>query len=311
MGAPNLARRHPLCNGGTSLQELARALNGQITGGQVLAPGPGHSPKDRSLSIKINASGEIVVHSYAGDDWRLCREHVRAKLGLPRHDDGQRERRSRSFQQHHDDGRGNHALAARLWREASDSRGTLVEIYLTLRRLELPDEAAFKAVRFHPNCPFGEERHPAMVCLVRDVTNEPMAIHRTALEPDGRAVKRNGKTFRMTLAPVKGGAIKIDLDENVTEGLVIGEGVETCLAARQMGLRPVWSAITAGGVAEFPVLPGIDGLHLLEENDEIGASQRAVEKCAEWWRRAGRTVIIVSPEEWAKDLNDELRGACQ
>ena len=39
-----------------SLQTVAKALGGEISGGQVLAPGPGHSPKDRSLSVKLDAS---------------------------------------------------------------------------------------------------------------------------------------------------------------------------------------------------------------------------------------------------------------
>jgi putative DNA primase/helicase len=114
------------------------------------------------------------------------------------------------------------------WGESRDPRGTLAEIYLKSRRLELPREAAGEAIRFHPACPFGSERFPAMVCLVRNiVTNDPQAIHRTALMPDGIAIKRNGKTFRMSLGPTSGGAIKLDPDDDVTQGLCIGEGVET------------------------------------------------------------------------------------
>jgi hypothetical protein len=62
-----------------------------------------------------------------------------------------------------------------------------VEAYLQGRGLSLPDGAAGEAVRFHPCCPFAGERVPAMVCLVRDVvTNQPKAIHRTAMTRDGR-----------------------------------------------------------------------------------------------------------------------------
>jgi putative DNA primase/helicase len=100
----------------------------------------------------------------------------------------------------------------------------------------LPDEAANEAIRFHPACPFGPERFPATVCLMRNIiTSEPQGIHRTALAPDGTAVKRNGKTFRMTLGPVKDGAIKLDPDEDVTQGICIGEGLETCLSGRPIG----------------------------------------------------------------------------
>src|SRR5262249_4000379 len=67
------------------LQSLARALGGDITNGQVLAPGPGHSPKDRSLSVKLDrdAPDGFLTNSFAGDDAVVCRDHVRSKVGLP------------------------------------------------------------------------------------------------------------------------------------------------------------------------------------------------------------------------------------
>ena len=65
-----------------SLEQIARALGGEVSGGQVLAPGPNHSPEDRSLAVKPGEKG-LVVFSHAGDDIRACKDHVRAKLGLP------------------------------------------------------------------------------------------------------------------------------------------------------------------------------------------------------------------------------------
>jgi hypothetical protein len=67
-----------------SLQEIARAVGGEIRGGQVLAPGPGHSAEDRSLSITLSESPPgYVVYSFAGDDPIECKDYVRAKLGQP------------------------------------------------------------------------------------------------------------------------------------------------------------------------------------------------------------------------------------
>jgi hypothetical protein len=67
-----------------SLQTVARALGGAIIRNQVLAPGPGHSPSDRSLSIKLSADAPdgFIVHSFAHDDPILCKDYVRGKLGL-------------------------------------------------------------------------------------------------------------------------------------------------------------------------------------------------------------------------------------
>ena len=169
----------------------------------------------------------------------------------------------------------NRQRAGDIWRAAIDPRGTLAHVYLEHRRLDLPDEAALSAIRFHPCCPFGEDEFPAMVCLVRGiVSNEPQAIHRTALSPDGVAIKRGGKTFRMSLGLVAGGAIKIDPNADVTMGLCVGEGCETVLAGWQMGLRPVWALLSTAGIGAFPILPGVDGLHIFRENSQVQKPSR-------------------------------------
>jgi RecA-family ATPase len=67
-----------------SLHILAKALGGEVSNGQVLAPGPGHSPSDRSLSVKLDGSAPdgFVVNSFAGDDPIACKDYVRTKAGL-------------------------------------------------------------------------------------------------------------------------------------------------------------------------------------------------------------------------------------
>ena len=68
-----------------SLTEIATSLGGEVSGGWVRAPGPGHSAADRSLSVKINDTGDdIIVNTFAtGDDPIACKDFVRSKLGLP------------------------------------------------------------------------------------------------------------------------------------------------------------------------------------------------------------------------------------
>src|SRR6516225_3193621 len=68
-----------------SINKIAQLLGGEVTGEEVLAPGPGHSAQDRSLAIKLDGAAPdgFVVHSFAGDDPIACRDHVRRKLGLP------------------------------------------------------------------------------------------------------------------------------------------------------------------------------------------------------------------------------------
>jgi hypothetical protein len=104
--------------------------------------------------------------------------------------------------------------------------------------------------RYHPNCPFGSERLPCLLALVRQIkTNAAVAIHRTAL----RLGDRPQKIDRLSLGPTAGGAIKISPDHEVHLGLLIGEGIETVLSAsKELHFKPVWSLIDKGNLAKFP-----------------------------------------------------------
>ena len=76
------------------IAKIAELLGGDVRGGQVLCPGPGHSAGDRSLSVKPDPDDRegFVTHSFAGDGWKDCRDHVRTNLSLP---DPKSERRRR------------------------------------------------------------------------------------------------------------------------------------------------------------------------------------------------------------------------
>jgi hypothetical protein len=69
----------------TQLRSWARALGGDVSRRGVLCPGPGHSARDRSLSVTPSAAAPdgFLVHSFAGDDPIACKDFVRIKLGQP------------------------------------------------------------------------------------------------------------------------------------------------------------------------------------------------------------------------------------
>ena len=76
----------------TSLPAVAKALDGEVVAGHyVLCPGPGHSKRDRSLKVWIGKDGTVRVHSFAGDDWKDCRDYVCERLGLPPFRPGERQ----------------------------------------------------------------------------------------------------------------------------------------------------------------------------------------------------------------------------
>ena len=99
-------------------------------------------------------------------------------------------------------------------------------------------------------------------------------------------------------------AIKIDADENVSMGLTIGEGFESCLAGHLAGFRPVWAGGSAGSIATFPVLSGVEALTILGEVGDGGANERAVRRCAGRWIKAGKEIFVVTPL-----LGDDLNAA--
>jgi hypothetical protein len=68
-------------------ESLAAALGGDVVGpNQVKAPGPNHSPKDRSLSVKMepSAPGGLLIYSFADDSYEICLDYVYSKLGIGR-----------------------------------------------------------------------------------------------------------------------------------------------------------------------------------------------------------------------------------
>ncbi len=280
-------------------RSIARIMGGTATSPRhANVPGPGHSRRDRSLSITINprAPDGFLVKSHAGDNDLKCKDYVRQVAGLgswqPDHTPRPPARPERPIELKPN------KEALRLWAECLQPLGTLVEVYLRGRGLELPADVAGHVCRFHPKLYLDGDYTPGMVTLLRHIkTNEPWCIQRTFLTPDGGKIGRK-YTGSPTLA-----AIKIDADEHVHEGLVIGEGFETCLAARYLNFRPVWAAGSNGGIASFPYLPGVEALTVLGENDPNGANERAALECMERWETAGCEFHWPLPAV-GKDFND-------
>jgi putative DNA primase/helicase len=303
------------------LRSLKRALGGEISGGQLLCPGPGHSPRDRSLAVRPSSDSDgFVVHSHCGDEWTLCKDYVRERLGLPQWQPGDgRDRRVdpsrlKAFERAAVEAESERrprtqedlariARALTVWNEAVDPRGTPVEQYLASRALALGDDLAGNVLRYHPAVPWRDEGTgltfgvPALVAAFRSVDDGSITgVHRIRVDQP----QRWPKTERRMLGSVQRAAVMLDQAGDV---LHVGEGIETMIAARQLGLAPAWALGSAGMVAHFPVT-STGHLRICGERDE--ASARAVELCTRRWQAAGRQVQVVLPTV-GKDLNDELQ----
>jgi putative DNA primase/helicase len=310
-----------------NLRTIAAALGGVVSGRQVLAPGPGHTPKDRSLSVRLSADAPdgFICFSHAGDDWRTCRDYVRDKLGLPRWEPGDERHQQRTIPPSHIDkwdfdtvdagaertARTEDDLvrierAQAVWSEALEPRQTPAQAYLAARALNLPDDLAGTVLRFHLRCPWRNEdtgrteRVPCLIAAFRSIDDNIITgIHRIRVDqPD-----RWPKTQRRMLGVVHGAAVKLGAP---SEGkLTIGEGVETCLAACQLGLGPAWALGSVGAISFFPIIAGVNKVTILAEAG--AASERALQICGRRWRRAGKRAFA-SRSTIGSDHNDALIG---
>ncbi|QYO75324.1 DUF7146 domain-containing protein [Devosia salina] len=278
----------------TLLDKYAGQLGGKRIGNRIVCPGPGHSRADRSLSVYFATDGSFTTHSFAGDDFAACRDHVKAVLGL---DD--REPQPLPLEPVRPlDKRAQSAKAMRIWSEAVPIAGTLAEAYLASRGLAYDGDA----LRFHPSCPFGKDRHPAMLGLMTDIlTNEPTGIHRTALLADGSGKAAPGKQM---MGRAKYAVVRLSPDETVTHGLAVAEGIETALAAL---FRPIWACLSAGTMSAFPALSGIESVTIFADHDPAGV--KAANDCGKRWHEAGREVHMVMPAQAGSDMAEVINAA--
>jgi hypothetical protein len=163
-----------------------------------------------------------------------------------------------------------------LWHHALPLAGTLGEEYfIKHRKLKIGGLDLDHALRFN-------RVHRMVVALMTDpVTNDPIGIHRTYLNPDSK------KTERKMLG--RQGVVRVTSDEDVTYGLGIAEGIEDALAVA-LDWGPAWAATSAGAIERFPVLSGIDCINIFADDDAAGT--KAAHACAERWIAAGKEARI-------------------
>jgi hypothetical protein len=206
--------------------------------------------------------------------------------------------------------------AGRLWREAGPIEGTVGISYLERERgiFDLPPDV-HDVLRFHRRCVFGKDKqsgewtfHGCILALYRDIiSNEPTGVHRIALDLEGKLIGRRG------LGRKQGSAVKLWDDAAVGTGLVVGEGVETCLGAalhvehKGTLLQPAWSVLDRVNLARFPIISGIEHLTILADADEKGDGQLAARTCAKRWAEAGRHARVLIPDKLGEDFNDIAR----
>jgi putative DNA primase/helicase len=298
-------------------EELALALGGKKSGRQWACKCVAHEDSNPSMIIfDGREDGKVQVRCMAGCTPDEIIDVLRSR-GLW-HDDDQakpiesaktrerREQRERQEQEQRKQGHRMRLLARGIFDEAKPMRGSLAETYFESRDDLWSVARMIDDIRYHPLCPRGDKRQPAVVIAFRSVaTNAVVAIQRIFLTKSGR------KDAAMMLAPTTGAAMKLQLLQNHT--LHVCEGLETGLAIIAMDKGPVWALGSAPNIQSFDVLTSINELYIWADHDPIdfktGRSPglHAAEVCATRWLKAGKQCQIYKARRTGMDEADVWR----
>jgi putative DNA primase/helicase len=286
-------------------EAIAKALGGRKAGVVWMARCPAHDDRAPSLAIADAKNGKVLVRCHAGCDQRDVIAVLRARGVWQTIGQGvgrlvRKAKRQPPAEPDRDAPKRTEAALA-VWRASRPAEGTPVESYLRSRGLATPVPSS---IRLHAG-----QKHPsggvwpAMVALVTDGGNgDPIGIHRTFLARD-----QNGKApvepAKMMLGPCRGGAVRLGQPESL---LMVGEGIETCLAAMQATGQAAWAALSTSGLCGLDLPPELRDVIVLADGDEPG--EAAAQDCAKRWKREGRRVRIARPPH-GMEFNDLLLRA--
>lgn len=189
----------------------------------------------------------------------------------------------------------------RVWAESKPViNGDGVHAYLIGRGLEVPS-----SLRIHHELPYrdGEAylgKFVAMIAKVQSQDGHGATLHRTYLQNGKKAPLPKAKKLMPGL-PIAGAAIRLYGHGDV---LGVAEGIETAISAKMKFGIPVWSCVSAGGVAGFVWPESVKRLVVFADNDESYTGQQAAYTLAKRCAAAGVECQVMIPEKVGTDWAD-------
>ncbi len=277
-------------------EAIAIALGGHKIGGGWMARCPSHVDRMPSLAIRDGHDGKALLHCHAGCDQKQVIAALRSR-GLW-YENGRRQSQlarrapsAASAARPNCDDASRSEVALAIWQSTVPADGTLVQTYLQSRGLRLapPPTLRFHAGLRHPSGGLW----PVMISLVTGgVDGKSIAIHRTFLALDGQG-KAPINTAKMMLGPCRGGAVRLAEPVDV---LLIGEGLETCLAAMQATGHAAWAALSTSGLRTLDLPGSVREVIVLADGDDPG--EAAARNAAGRWSCEGRRSPHCLPTAW-------------
>lgn len=163
---------------------------------------------------------------------------------------------------------------------------------------------------------------PALLGLMRDEKGNPVAIHRTWLDPQSSKKAPVTKAKKLTQS-LDAGHAAIQLFPIGEDGVLgVAEGIETSLAAKELSTLgyfgpdipvglPVWATFAAANLSNFK-LPEVGGsvkvLIFFADNDANGTSAAAIKVAKERLQaeRPDLPILVFMPKEVGYDWLDVL-----
>lgn len=279
-----------------------------------LACCPAHDDRHPSLSLEDGEDGKVLWHCHAGCSQDAVRDRLLDLDLLPRRPKtelfpkSRRKPKSKKPSQCKPNGGAAPAYddaeldkiryAERIWRQAHRLRGTLGEEYLRSRGYDGPLP---KSLRYHPELRHGPtgRLYPAIVAYVKVWPfHDLRAVQRIYLARDGSG-KAPVQPAKMSLGPVQSGAVRFG---KVHDAMVIGEGIETTLAAKQFSGLPGWAALGSWNMYRVFLPFGIKEVVIAADHDKAG--KIGAEKLWAKLQKQGVHATIAYPPEKGADWAD-------
>ena len=306
---------------------LAQNAEAVCREGRYWLVGDVHNTPGRSLYVRLSAESgrragswtdaataeygdllDLIAAVRGLDGLRATLDEAQRFLGLPpsaRQPPGEAIRATRPVSA----AGGSVEAARRLFAISRPIAGTLTGRYLRARGLAITPDLT--ALRFHPRCWYRPDTDrptpanrpsawPALIAAVTDHEGTLMGVHRTWLDPSGRA-KAPLAEPRRSMGHLRGHAVRFGPAGDV---MAVGEGIETVLSLRQiMPALPLAAALSAAHLAAVLFPPGLRRLYIVRDNDPAGRRAEAV--LTERAQAVGIEALILAPV--LGDFNDDLR----
>lgn len=184
--------------------------------------------------------------------------------------------------------------AGEIWNESTALGGTHGEAYLCGRGIPVPAGGWDDCLRFNGSVAYDLDRRlsfPTIVCRVDDCFGDLTAIWKIHLDPK-LPRKASVDNAKIGAGVAAGGAVRLG---GIASRIGIGEGLETCLAARALvNYRyPVWAGLSTSGVSGFEPPMEIEHITAFPDGDKP-------------WRRQDGDIVLAEPA--GREAVRKLRG---